>query len=127
MLRGDGSLHAARTCAFGRHARRGATPPSEARPPRAVTDTLTRPLEIKAPPPPAGGPVRRWRLLRALQVVALIVADLAMLHAAYRVAYLLRYRAVVRPGIEIPPPEVYFDTVLVVAACVLGVFAFFRH
>src|SRR5688572_31570749 len=127
MLRGDGSLDAARTCASGRHARRGATPPSKARPPRAVTDTLTRPLEVEAPPPPeGGGPVRRWGLLRALQVVALIAADLAMLHAAYRLAYLIRYRFVIRPGVEIPPPEVYFDTVMMVAVCTLGVLAFFR-
>lgn len=93
-----------------------------------MTDTLTRPLEIKAPPPPEiGGPPRRWRLLRALQVVALVAADLAMLHAAYRLAYLIRYRVVIRPGVEIPPPELYSDTLLLVTVCVLGVFAFFRH
>ncbi|MGE3910461.1 MAG: sugar transferase, partial [Chloroflexota bacterium] len=77
---------------------------------------------------PAGGPApRRWRLLRALQVIALIVADLAMLHAAYRLAYLVRYRVVIRPGVEIPPPETYLDTVVLMALCLVGVFAFFRH
>jgi len=76
---------------------------------------------------PTGGPVRRWRLLRAIQVVALLAADLAMLHAAYRLAYLIRYRVVIRPGVDIPPPEAYFDTELVMAVCLIGVFAFFRH
>src|SRR3954466_4385137 len=122
MLRRNGSLDAARTCASGRLASSGATPPSKARPPRAVTDTLTRPPEIKVPPLPEGSPVKRWRLLRAIQVVALIAADLVMLHAAYRLAYLIRYRMVIRPGVEIPPPELYLDTVLVVAVCVTVVF-----
>jgi exopolysaccharide biosynthesis polyprenyl glycosylphosphotransferase len=65
-------------------------------------------------------------LLRAIQVVALIAADLIMLHAAYRLAYLLRYR-VIRAGVDIPPPEAYFDSELVVAVCLIGVFAFFQH
>jgi exopolysaccharide biosynthesis polyprenyl glycosylphosphotransferase len=65
--------------------------------------------------------------LRALQVVALIAADLTMLFAAYRLAYLIRYRAVIRPGVDIPPPEVYLDTVVMMAVCMFGVFAFFRH
>jgi exopolysaccharide biosynthesis polyprenyl glycosylphosphotransferase len=92
-----------------------------------VTDTLIRPAEVAALPAPQGGPVRRWRFLRALQVLALVVADLTMLHAAYRLAYLIRYRFVVRPGIEIPPPELYLDTVVIIAVCLVSVLAFFRH
>ena len=53
--------------------------------------------------------------------------DLAMLYAAYRLAYLIRYRVVIRAGIEVPPPEVYQDTLLLVAVSLIGVFAFFRH
>ncbi|MCC7372276.1 MAG: undecaprenyl-phosphate glucose phosphotransferase [Chloroflexi bacterium] len=92
-----------------------------------MTDTLTRPPEVTVAPAPTGDPPRRWRLLRALQVIALITADLAMLHAAYRLAYLIRYRLVMRPGVEIPPPEAYTDTVIVMAVCLFGVLAFFRH
>jgi exopolysaccharide biosynthesis polyprenyl glycosylphosphotransferase len=91
-----------------------------------VTDTLTRPPEVKAAPLPVGSPVRRWKWLQAIQVAALIVADLVMLHAAYRLAYLARYQVVIRPGVEIPPPEAYQDMVAVVAVCMVGVFAFFR-
>ena len=52
--------------------------------------------------------------------------DLAMLYAAYRLAYLIRYRVIIRPGIEIPPPEAYQDTLLLVAVGLVGVFGFFR-
>jgi exopolysaccharide biosynthesis polyprenyl glycosylphosphotransferase len=92
-----------------------------------VTDTLTRPPEVKAAPTPEGGPVRRWRLIRLIQVVALIVTDLAMLHLAYRLAYLLRYQVIFRPGTEIPAPDAYLDSELIVAVCAVGAFAFFRH
>src|SRR5687767_14454894 len=51
-----GSLDAARTCASGRHARREATPPIEARSPRAVTDTLTRPPTPAVASLTEGGP-----------------------------------------------------------------------
>ena len=127
MLRVHGSLDAARTCACGRLARRSATTPPQAWTSRDVTHTLTRPPEVTVAPAPVGGPVRRWRLLRALQVVALLAADLVMLHAAYRLAYLVRYRFVIRPGVEIPPPEMYYDTVALMAVCLVGVLAFFRH
>jgi exopolysaccharide biosynthesis polyprenyl glycosylphosphotransferase len=92
-----------------------------------VTDTLTRPPEPTVAPLPEGGPVRRWWFLRAIHVVALLAMDLAMLYVAYRLSYLTRYQMVIRPGVEIPLPEAYLDTVVIVAACMVGVFAFFRH
>jgi exopolysaccharide biosynthesis polyprenyl glycosylphosphotransferase len=91
-----------------------------------VTDTLTRPAEARPAPLPEGGPVRRWRLLRAVQVAALIVADLVMLRLAYQLAYQLRYQIVIRPGVEIPPPETYADTQAMMAICLVGACGFFR-
>jgi exopolysaccharide biosynthesis polyprenyl glycosylphosphotransferase len=60
-------------------------------------------------------------------VVALLAADLAMLRAAYHLAYQVRYQVVIRPGVEIPPPDAYLDTFMVMAICLIGVLAFFRH
>jgi exopolysaccharide biosynthesis polyprenyl glycosylphosphotransferase len=91
-----------------------------------VTDTLIRPPEPTVAPLPEGGPVRRWWVLRAIHVVALIATDLAMLYVAYRLAYLIRYQIVIRAGVDIPPPDTYLDTVTILAACAVGVFAFFR-
>jgi exopolysaccharide biosynthesis polyprenyl glycosylphosphotransferase len=92
-----------------------------------VTDTLTRPPEVKAAPIVEGGSVRRWRLVRAIQVIALILTDLAMLHLAYRLAYRIRYLVIFRPGADIPAPDAYLDSELIVAACAVAAFAFFRH
>jgi len=91
-----------------------------------VTDTLTRPVEVSAAPLPEVSAARRWRPLRIVHVVALIASDLLMLYAAYRAAYLGRYRLDTRGGIEIPSPEAYAESVLVMAACLIAVFAFFR-
>jgi exopolysaccharide biosynthesis polyprenyl glycosylphosphotransferase len=101
-----------------------------ARTPHAMTDTLTRPTEVAAARLPEGGPpgpARRWGVLRAFQVVASIATDLLMLHVAFRLAYLIRYQLVIRAGVEVPPPEAYLDTVMLVAICTIGTFAFFRH
>src|SRR5581483_962065 len=56
----------------------------------------------------------------------LILADLVMIVAAYRVAYLIRYRLEARNGAEIPLPETYVETVIVVGLCLAAVFAFLQ-
>jgi len=58
--------------------------------------------------------------------VALILADLVMLYASYRAAYLVRYRIEGRTGADIPLPETYSETVVVVAICLVAAFAFFQ-
>ena len=48
-----------------------------------------------------------------------------MLYAAYRLAYLVRYRVDAR-NTDIPLPDAYAESVVVQAACLIAVFAFFR-
>ncbi|MDP8921734.1 MAG: hypothetical protein M3O34_02525, partial [Chloroflexota bacterium] len=91
-----------------------------------MTDTLIRPRVSRALPLSEVGGVQRWRVLRLLQVVSLIAADLLMVYTAYRLAYALRYRVEVRTAAEIQPPEQYQEIVIIMTACLLGVFAFFR-
>ena len=91
-----------------------------------MTDTLVRPPATRTLPLSEVGSVQRWRVLRLLHVVSLIAADLLMVYAAYRLAYSLRYRVELRTITEIPPPEMYQELVVVMTACILGVFAFFR-
>jgi exopolysaccharide biosynthesis polyprenyl glycosylphosphotransferase len=91
-----------------------------------VTDTLTRPVEVSAVSPPEASASRRWRPLRSAHILGLVIADLLMLYAAYRAAYLVRYRVEVRGAAEIPIPETYAESVIVTAACMIAVFAFFR-
>jgi exopolysaccharide biosynthesis polyprenyl glycosylphosphotransferase len=91
-----------------------------------VTDTLTRPPEVSAASAPEVGVVRRWRPLRAAHILGLILADLAMVFAAYRAVYLIRYRVEARTGAEIPLPDTYTETVVVVGVCLVAVFAFLQ-
>ncbi len=79
-------------------------------------------------PAPARGvrPASRRSVLRLVHVVALVLADVAMLYVAYRLAYLARYRVALRTGAEVPSPETYHDVVFIMAACVLGAFALYR-
>ena len=90
-----------------------------------MTDTLTRPSEVSVASIPEVSAARRWRPLRAAHILALVLADLVMLVAAYRAAYLIRYRVDAR-GAEIPLPETYYEIVAVVAICMVAVFAFFQ-
>jgi exopolysaccharide biosynthesis polyprenyl glycosylphosphotransferase len=91
-----------------------------------VTDTLTRPAEVSAASTPEARAFRRWRPLRAAQILALILADLAMVYAAYRAAYRVRYWVEARTGADIPLPEAYSETVVVVGLCLVGALAFFQ-
>lgn len=91
-----------------------------------MTDTLVRPSVQRSLPVSDVGSVRRWRVLRLIQVVSLVAADLLMVYAAYRLAYSLRFRTELPTAAEIPPPEMYQDIVVIMTACLLGVFAFFR-
>jgi exopolysaccharide biosynthesis polyprenyl glycosylphosphotransferase len=91
-----------------------------------VTETLTR------PPAAAGGPViqgsatRRRSALRFVHVVALVVIDLAATYFAYRLAYLIGSRAALQAAADAGPPTSYNELVLIIVACVMGAFAFYR-
>ncbi len=61
-----------------------------------------------------------------MHVVALVLTDVVATYAAYRIAYLLRFRAELRAGAEVPSPESYNELAVIMAACVLAGFALFR-
>ncbi len=91
-----------------------------------MTDTLVKPAPPAAPPVPEANPARRRSILRFVNVVALVLTDLLTMYLAYRLAYLVRYRAEIHTGAEIPLPTAYQDAVVIMTACVLGAFALYR-
>jgi exopolysaccharide biosynthesis polyprenyl glycosylphosphotransferase len=91
-----------------------------------VTDTLIKPV---APPTPAdeaqpGRP--RHGVLHLLRVAVRVASDLAMVYAAYQLAYLVSYRTEAATGSAIPPPETYDELAFITAGCVLVAFAVYR-
>ena len=90
-----------------------------------MTDTLARPTAPRAPAAEVS-PAHRRSALRVVHVVALVLADVATVYLAYRLAYLARYRAALRSGAEVPPPESYHELTFIMSACVLGAFALYR-
>ncbi len=72
------------------------------------------------------GKVRRWRGLRALYVVALLVSDLIMLRLAFVLAYHLRVLTDTRPDQPPDPPSTYDDLALLCVLVIVVVFAIRR-
>ena len=91
-----------------------------------MTDTLVRPSAPRTLPIPEVSGGQRSRVLRLIHVVSLVAADLLMVFATYRLAYSLRYRTELRTVAEIPPPETYQEPLVLMTACILAVFAFYR-
>jgi len=91
---------------------------------------VTETLAARAAVPPARSferrLARRRSVLRFVHVVALVLTDVVATYAAYRIAYLLRFRAELRAGAEVPSPESYNELAVIMAACVLAGFALFR-
>jgi exopolysaccharide biosynthesis polyprenyl glycosylphosphotransferase len=91
-----------------------------------VTDTLARPVTQTDAPPAEAARTPRRGLLRLLRVILLVLTDLATTYAAYRIAYLVRYRPELPAGAEIPPPQQYHEIAIIMAACIVGSFAVWR-
>jgi exopolysaccharide biosynthesis polyprenyl glycosylphosphotransferase len=91
-----------------------------------VTDTLIKPDTPTTPAVEAQhGPPRRG-VLHLLRVAIRVASDLAMVYAAYQLAYLIRYRTEAATGSVIPPPETYDELAFITAGCVLVAFAIYR-
>ena len=91
-----------------------------------MTGTLIAPTAAPPGTVPAGV-ARRWSPLRLIHVVVLVAADLVTAYLAYRLAYLIVSQvAAARSGTEPPAPQTYHELVLIVTACVMGAFAFYR-
>ena len=93
-----------------------------------MTGTLTRSAAPGTAPATTAEvqPATRRSALRIVHVVSLVVADVVTVYLAYRLAYLARYRAALRSGAEVPPPESYHELTFIMSACVLGAFALYR-